>query len=174
MHLLRLARLTLALALAGTGNVPAHGQDRPPAASAAEVAAVREPPLELRRDMDGPLFSLGGFRRLAVGVGWNLGEHRVVGPHFAATAYGVALEFSAPDVLLGRAYGRLYGGSAGLLLGLSASVSTRSSEVFAGVGPEIGFGFGPVNLLYRYELHLDPELRGHQFVLVLYAGLLGG
>jgi hypothetical protein len=62
----------------------------------------------------------------------------------------------------------MFGGSGGMLPGLSGIFLTDFARVALGIAPEIGFGIGRVNLLYRYNFYTDPKFNCHETALILY------
>ncbi len=119
-------------------------------------------------DLTGATFALSGFDYFSTGIGYNWGSLRVWGPHYSASVMGLLLEYKTLDEIHLRTYGRLYGGSGGMLLGVSGLLASDFSKASLGISPEVGFGFGPMNVLYRYNFYLDSTFNCHEIALSMY------
>ena len=130
--------------------------------SASQIAVAQE---VQRYPISGLLFSAGGFNYVTAGVGYAVGEYSVAAGHFAATVYGVGVEYKSEHEIHVRPFARLYGGSGGALIGISTPIAWDFDSLTVGLGPEIGVGFWSINLIYRYNLYLTGALNCHEIVL---------
>ena len=113
----------------------------------------------------GLLLSVGGFDYFTAGIGCARGEYRVAGGHFAASVYGIGIEYKTIQEVHARPFARLYGGSGGALLGISAPVAWDCHSFAVGIAPEIGVGFASMNILYRYNIYLNRAFNCHEIVI---------
>ena len=118
--------------------------------------------------MTGFVVSAGGFDFFSCGLGINGGRYWTVSGHYGAFTYGVMAEYKHKTEFHLRPYVRMYGGSAGMLLGLSAIYANDTNNQTIGMGPEVGLGFMNINILYRYNFYLDKDFNCHEFALVVY------
>jgi hypothetical protein len=119
-------------------------------------------------DMTGLVFSLSGFNYFSCGIGINSGTYSTAMGHYGAITYGALLEYKTEKEIHIRSYIRLYGGSAGFLLGMSGIYANNFLNYSFGIGPEIGIGFNKINILYRYNLYLNNKFNCHEIALILY------
>ncbi len=118
--------------------------------------------------MNGLTLSISAFNYFSVGLGYNWGKYSVFDTHFSATVFGTILEYKTLKELHLRTYARLYGGSAGILLGISNNITTDFDSFSIGLCPEIGIGFDSMNLFYRYNFYLNSDYNCHEIVFCLY------
>lgn len=108
------------------------------------------------------IFEISGFDYFSGGAGFNFGSLYITGSHFFAWSAGALLEFNTKLEFIIRPYGYIYGGSGGMLFGLSVPVNINPDSFSFGFSPEIGVGIGPFQIGYRYNFYLDSTLNCHE------------
>jgi hypothetical protein len=123
---------------------------------------------EIDYNKTGIILSLGAFNYFSIGLGFNIGDWKRAGSHFAGSNYGFLIEYKTLKEMHLRIYGNIYGGASATYLGISGILCTNFENFTVGISPEIGLGFPGFSLFYRYNFYINTEYNCHEIVLLIY------
>lgn len=106
---------------------------------------------------------------MSIGLGIFQGRTRTAAGHFSGHNEGAIVSYCIGNSLFTfRPFFGIFGGSAGMLLGISTPLSFNSHTLTIGISPEVGISvFGLASFYYRYNFYLERGYSSHEVGLAL-------